>query len=43
MGEFEKSLVLFHRGERRRPDVLQFKRGIHKAREAIFNAIGGKF
>lgn len=41
MGEFERSLVLFHRGARKRPDLTSFTRGIHKAREAIINAIGG--
>nr|XP_045602179.1 outer dynein arm-docking complex subunit 4-like [Procambarus clarkii] len=41
MGEFERSLVLFHRGARRRPDLTSFTRGVHKAREAIVNAIGG--
>ncbi|KAK4316366.1 hypothetical protein Pmani_012495 [Petrolisthes manimaculis] len=41
MGEFERSLVLFHRGARKRPDLVTFTRGIHKAREAIINAIGG--
>ncbi|XP_064081125.1 outer dynein arm-docking complex subunit 4-like isoform X4 [Macrobrachium nipponense] len=40
MGEFERSLVLFHRGARKRPDLTAFKRGVHKAREAIINAIG---
>ncbi|XP_047474137.1 outer dynein arm-docking complex subunit 4-like [Penaeus chinensis] len=41
MGEFERSLVLFHRGARKRPDLTAFTRGVHKAREAIINAIGG--
>ncbi|XP_042240684.1 outer dynein arm-docking complex subunit 4-like, partial [Homarus americanus] len=41
MGEFERSLVLFHRGARKRPDLTSFTRGVHKAREAIINAIGG--
>ncbi|XP_045132429.1 outer dynein arm-docking complex subunit 4-like isoform X2 [Portunus trituberculatus] len=41
MGEFERSLVLFHRGARKRPDLTAFTRGIHKAREAVVNAIGG--
>ncbi|XP_042890513.1 outer dynein arm-docking complex subunit 4-like isoform X2 [Penaeus japonicus] len=41
MGEFERSLVLFHRGARKRPDLTAFIRGVHKAREAIINAIGG--
>ncbi|XP_063586902.1 outer dynein arm-docking complex subunit 4-like [Penaeus indicus] len=40
MGEFERSLVLFHRGARKRPDLTAFTRGVHKAREAIINAIG---
>ncbi|XP_063867497.1 uncharacterized protein LOC135104243 isoform X2 [Scylla paramamosain] len=40
MGEFERSLVLFHRGARKRPDLTAFTRGIHKAREAVVNAIG---
>lgn len=42
MGEFERSLVLFHRGARKRPDLTAFTRGIHKAREAVVNAIGGE-
>nr|XP_053633062.1 uncharacterized protein LOC128689016 isoform X2 [Cherax quadricarinatus] len=42
MGEFERSLVLFHRGARKRPDLTSFTRGIHKAREAIINAIGAR-
>ncbi|MPC20677.1 Tetratricopeptide repeat protein 25 [Portunus trituberculatus] len=38
MGEFERSLVLFHRGARKRPDLTAFTRGIHKAREAVLLA-----
>ena len=40
MGEFEQSLVFFHRGHRLRPEQKDFKLGIQKAQEAIDNAVG---
>ena len=33
--------MFFHRGHRLRPELPEFERGIHKAREAIDNSIGG--
>ena len=40
MGEFEQSLVFFHRGYRLRPEQEAFRLGIQKAQEAIDNAVG---
>lgn len=40
MGHFEKSLVMFHRGSRLRPENPAFKVGIIRATEAIMNIIG---
>ncbi|XP_047737113.1 uncharacterized protein LOC125178111 [Hyalella azteca] len=42
MAEFERALVLYERGARARPDMLQFCRGGHQCREAILNVIGGR-
>ncbi|XP_059058197.1 uncharacterized protein LOC131851693 [Achroia grisella] len=39
-GEFELSLVHFHRGLRARPDLSDFRLGVQKAQEAIENTIG---
>ncbi|KAL3282532.1 hypothetical protein HHI36_005712 [Cryptolaemus montrouzieri] len=41
LGNFEYSLMYFHRGLHIRPDHEQFKLGVHKAQKAIENAIGG--
>ena len=43
MGDFEYALVYYHRGSKLRPDLNEFKLGIHKAQEAINNSIGSKF
>lgn len=40
LGEFEHSLVYYHRGLRIRPDLEKFQLGVHKAQKAIENAIG---
>lgn len=40
LGDFEHSLVFFHRGLHIRPDHEKFKLGVHKAQKAIENAIG---
>ncbi|XP_063618177.1 outer dynein arm-docking complex subunit 4 [Cydia splendana] len=40
-GEFEMSLVHYHRGLRARPDLNDFRLGVQKAQEAIENTIGG--
>ena len=40
MGHFEKSLVMFHRGSRLRPDNPALRAGISRATEAIMNIIG---
>ncbi|GLV39201.1 uncharacterized protein CBL_06251 [Carabus blaptoides fortunei] len=40
LGEFEHSLMYYHRGLRIRPDLEGFKLGVHKAQKAIENAIG---
>ncbi|XP_047987195.1 outer dynein arm-docking complex subunit 4 [Leguminivora glycinivorella] len=39
-GEFEMSLVHYHRGLRARPDLNEFRLGVQKAQEAIENTIG---
>jgi tetratricopeptide repeat protein 25 len=41
-GDFEMSLVYFHRGNVVRPDGSEFRLGIQKAREAIHNSIGSR-
>lgn len=43
LGDFEHSLMYYHRGLRLRPDHEGFKLGIQKAQKAIENAIGGGF
>lgn len=40
LGNFEYSLVYYHRGLHIRPDHEDFKLGVHKAQKAIENAIG---
>ncbi|KAJ8916716.1 hypothetical protein NQ315_013920 [Exocentrus adspersus] len=40
LGDFEHSLVYYHRGLHIRPDHEGFKLGVHKAQKAIENAIG---
>lgn len=40
LGEFEHSLVYYHRGLRIRPDLEEFQLGVNKAQQAIKNAIG---
>lgn len=42
LGEFEKSLIAFHRGHRMRKDTDGFRIGIQKCQEAIRRAIGDK-
>ena len=39
-GDFEYSLVFFHRGHKIRPDLHEFTLGIEKCQEAINNSIG---
>lgn len=39
-GEFEYSLMYFHRGNRIRPEMSEFERGISKSSEAITNSVG---
>lgn len=41
-GDFEMSLVYYHRGHLLRPEMDDFRLGIQKAREAINNSIGSK-
>ncbi|KAK9737237.1 hypothetical protein QE152_g10910 [Popillia japonica] len=43
LGDFEHSLMYYHRGLRLRPEHEGFKLGIQKAQKAIENAIGGGF
>lgn len=43
LGDFEHSLMYYHRGLRSRPDHDGFKLGVQKAQKAIENAIGGGF
>ncbi|XP_029365136.1 outer dynein arm-docking complex subunit 4 [Echeneis naucrates] len=40
MGEFEFALVFYHRAQKLRPQIQEFRLGIQKAQEAIENAIG---
>jgi tetratricopeptide (TPR) repeat protein len=40
MGDFESSLMFYHRGNRLRPELQDFRLGIQKAREAIENPVG---
>ncbi|XP_067006824.1 outer dynein arm-docking complex subunit 4 isoform X1 [Anabrus simplex] len=42
LGDFEHSLMYYHRGHRLRPELEGFRLGIQKAQEAIENTIGGK-
>lgn len=42
LGEFEKALIAFHRGNRIRKDQDGFRIGIQKCQEAIKRAIGDK-
>ena len=42
MGDFEYALVFYHRGNKIRPDLQEFKLGIQKAQEAINNSIGSE-
>eukprot|EP00047_Mylnosiga_fluctuans_P004257 m.233489 g.233489 ORF g.233489 m.233489 type:complete len:495 (+) comp12523_c0_seq1:145-1629(+) len=39
-GDFEFSLVFYHRGNKLRSELQEFRLGIQKAREAIINAVG---
>ncbi|XP_051243344.1 outer dynein arm-docking complex subunit 4 [Dicentrarchus labrax] len=40
MGEFEFALVFYHRGQKLRPQIQEFRLGIQKAQEAIENSVG---
>ncbi|KAK9510751.1 hypothetical protein O3M35_005472 [Rhynocoris fuscipes] len=42
LGNFEHSLMYFHRGLRMRPDMEGFRLGVQKAQQAIENVIGLK-
>ena len=39
-GEFEQALVFYHRGNKLRPEIQDFRKGIQKAEEAIDNSVG---
>lgn len=41
-GDFEMSLVFYHRGHKLRPELQEFRLGIQKAQEAIDNSVGCK-
>lgn len=43
MGEFEFALVFYHRGQKLRPQIQEFRLGIQKAQEAIENSVGSKY
>ncbi|KAF2878699.1 hypothetical protein ILUMI_27467 [Ignelater luminosus] len=43
LGDFEHSLMYYHRGLRIRPEHEGFQLGVRKAQKAIENAIGGAF
>uniref|UniRef100_A0A8D3A4D0 Outer dynein arm-docking complex subunit 4 n=1 Tax=Scophthalmus maximus TaxID=52904 RepID=A0A8D3A4D0_SCOMX len=40
MGEFEFGLVFYHRGQKLRPQIQEFRLGIQKTQEAIENCVG---
>uniref|UniRef100_A0A672RBD5 Outer dynein arm-docking complex subunit 4 n=1 Tax=Sinocyclocheilus grahami TaxID=75366 RepID=A0A672RBD5_SINGR len=40
MGDFEFALVYYHRGNKLRPELQEFRLGIQKAQEAIVNSVG---
>ncbi|EDW61093.2 outer dynein arm-docking complex subunit 4 isoform X2 [Drosophila virilis] len=42
LGQFEQSLMFFHRGLRARPELDLFRLGVQKTQEAIENTIGTK-
>ena len=42
MGDFEMALVYYHRGNRLRPELQDFRLGIQKAQEAINNCVGSE-
>lgn len=42
LGDFEHSLMYYHRGLRLRPELEGFRLGVQKAQEAIENTIGRK-
>lgn len=39
-GDFEMALVFYHRGNKLRPELQEFRLGIQKAQEAIDNSVG---
>lgn len=41
LGQFEHSLMFFHRGLRLRPELNSFRLGVQKSQEAIEKTIGG--
>ena len=41
-GDFETALVFYHRGNKLRPELQEFRLGIQKCEEAIDNSIGSK-
>ena len=43
MGEFEFAMVFYHRGNKLRPELEDFKLGIQKAQEAIENCVGSEW
>jgi len=40
LGDFEFALVNYHRGQKLRPELNEFRLGVQKAREAIVNSVG---
>lgn len=40
LGDYEMSLVFYHRGMRIRPEFTQFRLGVQKAKEAIRHTLG---
>lgn len=41
-GDFETALVYYHRGNKLRPELQEFRLGIQKSQEAINNSIGSE-
>lgn len=42
LGDFEYALMFYHRGQKLRPELDEFRLGIQKSQDAIENAIGKK-
>lgn len=43
MGEFEFALMFYHKGQKLRPQIEEFRLGIQKATKAIEDTIGNMY